>query len=70
METSDIQTIMRLFQGAPFPRTISTYATEGRQVSVCSIEEMLSLFGQANFVDCRINAYPVGNINADLSWLI
>lgn len=59
METSDIQSILRLFQGSPFPRTVSTYSTGGRQVFVTSIDEMYSLFKQANFVDCRINAYPV-----------
>jgi hypothetical protein len=59
METSDIQTILRLFEGSPFPRTVSTYATGGRQVAVTNSDEMFTLFEQANFVDCRINAYPV-----------
>ena len=61
----NIQSILLLFQGSPFPRTVSTYATGGRQVSVCSIEEMSRLFEQANFVDCRINAFAAGNVNAD-----
>ena len=65
MEPSDIHSIMRLFQGSPFPRTISIYATGGRQVSVCSIEEMFKLFEEAKFVDCRINAFAADNVNAD-----
>ena len=41
-----------------FPRTISTKTTEGRQIMVDSREEALARFAQANFVDCRISAYP------------
>ncbi len=41
-----------------WPRTISTKATEGRQVIVYSKEEALARFKQANFRDCRISAYP------------
>jgi hypothetical protein len=53
-----IDSILRLFS-SPFPRTISTFKTEGRQVSVNTINEVLNLFKASNFVDCRINAYPV-----------
>jgi hypothetical protein len=42
----------------PFPRTISTNTTEGRQVLVSSKEEALARFDQANSYDCRISAYP------------
>jgi Primase X len=42
----------------PFPRTISTKATNPRQVVVNSREEALARFAQADFVDCRISAYP------------
>jgi non-catalytic primase subunit PriX-like protein len=42
-----------------FPRTISTRTTEGRQVLVNSIDEALARFAQANFLDCRISAYPL-----------
>ena len=41
-----------------FPRTISTRTTEGRQVVVNSREEALARFAQANFLDCKVSAYP------------
>jgi hypothetical protein len=41
-----------------WPRSISSFTTEGRQILVYSREEALSRFRQANFLDCRINAYP------------
>jgi hypothetical protein len=41
-----------------WPRTISTKATNGRQVLVYNTEETLARFKQANYLDCRINAYP------------
>ncbi len=41
-----------------WPRNISTYATEGRQVLVFDKEQALARFKQSNFLDCRISAYP------------
>jgi hypothetical protein len=41
-----------------WPRTISTYATQGAQVLVYSQDQALTRFRQANLLDCRINAYP------------
>jgi len=41
-----------------WPRTISTYTTEGRQVLVYNKEETVARFKQANLLDCKINAYP------------
>ena len=41
-----------------WPRTISTYTTERRQVIVYNKAEALARFKQANLLDCRINAYP------------
>jgi hypothetical protein len=41
-----------------WPRTISTKITEGRQVIVYSKQEAIARFKQANFMDCRISAYP------------
>ena len=41
-----------------WPRTISTKTTEGRQIIAHSKEETLARFKQANFMDCRISAYP------------
>jgi hypothetical protein len=44
-----------------WPRTVSTKSTEGRQVVIKSREEALARFAQANFLDCRISAYPIGS---------
>jgi hypothetical protein len=41
-----------------WPRKISTKVTECRQVIAKSREEALARFEQANFLDCRISAYP------------
>ena len=41
-----------------FPRTISTRATQGRQILIDSPEEALDRYEDANFMDCRISAYP------------
>jgi hypothetical protein len=41
-----------------FPRTISTKTTGGRQIVVYSKEEALARFKAANYLDCKINAYP------------
>jgi hypothetical protein len=41
-----------------WPKTISTKATQGRQIIVNSREEALAYFKAANFFDCRISAYP------------
>jgi hypothetical protein len=47
------------FQDQPiFPRSVSTKTTEGRQILVESEKEALARFAQANFLDCRISAYP------------
>ena len=40
-----------------FPRTISTYRSEGRQFEVFSKEEMIKAFEQSDFLDCRVNAH-------------
>lgn len=41
-----------------WPRKISTKATEGRQILVNNEMEALTRFTRANFLDCRISAYP------------
>jgi hypothetical protein len=46
------------FQFFIWPRTISTKTTQGRQILVYDKEEALARFKQANFLDCRISAYP------------
>ena len=40
-----------------FPRTISTSATQNRQIEVHTKEEALGYFSQAEFKDCRISAF-------------
>jgi hypothetical protein len=50
--------IISHLQEPMWPRTISTKATYGRQVTVNSREEALAYFKAANHLDCRINAYP------------
>jgi hypothetical protein len=44
--------------GGLYPRTISTYATGGRQRLVNNFAEAMAFFKAANFLDCRISAYP------------
>ena len=41
-----------------FPRTIATRLTGGAQVPVYSKEEALDMFAQADWIDCRVSAYP------------
>jgi hypothetical protein len=42
-----------------WPRMISTHLTGGSQIKVYSIEEALVWFQEADFLDCRISAYPI-----------
>ena len=58
MKIEDIQLILDHFEQPIFPRTLSTKATQGKQIAIYNIEEIYTRFGQANFIDCRINAYP------------
>ena len=41
-----------------FPRKIMTAKSSG-QITVYSKEEMLQKFENADFIDCRVNAYPL-----------
>jgi Primase X len=50
--------ILEHFNEPVWPRTISTRTTEGRHVLVYNREEALARFKAANFLDCRISAYP------------
>jgi len=50
--------ILSHFQGPVFPRTISTYKTNNRQIEVFDIETAIGFFEEAKFIDCKINAYP------------
>ena len=60
MELQDIQFILNHFEGAGalFPRTMSTVATHNKQILAADIDEIYSKFRAADFLDCRINAYP------------
>ena len=44
-----------------FPRKISTAFSKGKQFAVYNKEQILQECIKANFVDCRINAYPAFN---------
>jgi hypothetical protein len=50
--------ILSHFKEPIFPRTISTKTTEGRQNLVYNKEEVLARFKAANYLDCKISAYP------------
>jgi hypothetical protein len=45
------------FEPPIWPRRISTKTTQGKQILVHNKQEALARFKQANFIDCRINAY-------------
>ena len=42
-----------------WPRMISTYTTGGAQKPVENLAEAMAWFRAANFLDCRISAYPI-----------
>jgi hypothetical protein len=50
--------ILSHFQEPIFPRTISTKTIQNRQLVVYSREDALARYAQANWLDCRISAYP------------
>lgn len=41
-----------------WPRTVSTYATKGGRRLVNNFAQAMARFKAANFLDCRISAYP------------
>ena len=53
-----------------FPRTISTLATENKQVMVYSSQEALDYFKESNYVDCRISAFGLSEIEQEKPNLI
>ena len=57
-EENVIDFILTHLEEPLFPRTISTYRSEGKQFEVFSKEEMIKAFEQSDFLDCRVNAYP------------
>src|SRR5215211_2840542 len=42
-----------------FPRKMSTFASNGKQFIVYNKEQILDACVKSNFLDCRLNAYPV-----------
>ncbi len=56
-----IHFILSHFEGRQplFPRKMSTSLSDGRQFAVYNEEQILNECIRANFMDCRINAYPV-----------
>ena len=42
-----------------FPRKMSTFATNGGQFQVHNEEQIFQACKRSNFIDCRLNAYPV-----------
>lgn len=61
--------ILSHFTAFAFPRTISTKTTEGRQLWVDNKAEALARFNQANYLDCRINAYSKHDIRGDPNFI-
>src|SRR3954453_9983495 len=56
-----IEFILSHFEGRQllFPRKISTAFSNGRQFTIYNKDQILGEYIKANFIDCRINAYPV-----------
>jgi Primase X len=52
-----LEFILGHFEEPIWPRTISTNATEGRQILAYNKEEVIARYKQASLLDCRINAY-------------
>ena len=55
----NIHFILNHFQEPLFPRTISTKRTNGCQIKVNNIDQLYKELERSNFIDCRINAFPL-----------
>jgi non-catalytic primase subunit PriX-like protein len=64
-----LEFILGHFAAFPFPRTISTKTTQGRQICVYNKAEALARFKQSNYLDCRINAYSKHDIREDPNFI-
>ena len=42
-----------------FPRKMATFASEGKQFTIYNKKQILDVCTKSNFVDCRLNAYPI-----------
>lgn len=56
--SSGLEFILSHFKEYPFPRTISTFKTQNKQVEVFEEQQALYLYEYSQFIDCKINAYP------------
>jgi hypothetical protein len=61
--------ILKHFVAFAFPRTISTKTTKGSQIWANNRAEALARFKQANYLDCRINAYSRLDIIGDPNFI-
>jgi len=50
--------ILTHFQEPIFPRTISTWRTENKQLEIFGKEKAINFFEYSKFIDCKMNAYP------------
>jgi hypothetical protein len=50
--------ILSHFDGNIFPRTISTFKTQNKQIEVFEERNALNLYQYSKWIDCKINAYP------------
>jgi hypothetical protein len=57
----DIDFLLSHFEGRQrlFPRKMSTLASQGKQFIVFDKEQILDDCIKSNFIDCRLNAYPI-----------
>lgn len=58
MLLNKVSSIVSHFEEPIWPRTISTHTSGDRQILVYSTDEAHARFSQANFLNCKINAYP------------
>ena len=56
-----IEFLLSHFEGRQrlFPRKMSTSTSQGKQFTVYNKEQILDACIKSNFIDCRLNAYPV-----------
>jgi hypothetical protein len=55
---SGLDFILSHFEECAFPRTISTFKTQNKQVEVFDEKQALNLYEYSQCIDCKINAYP------------
>lgn len=64
---SGLNFILSHFEEPLFPRKISTQKSQNIQFRVESKQEMIKAFTDSNFVDCRINGFPL--LKDGASWI-